>query len=1667
VTLAVAYSPPPAVLFDTPLGALGVAAAAASVPVAIHLLNRNRYRTVPWAAMRFLHGARRRQNRRIRLEQYVLLAVRAAIVLLLVAAMAGVMPWAEQVWARLFPRPTNAAASAVWRTHKVLVLDGSLSMAVRVGSASCFERARAAALRLVESSPAGDGFSVLLMAAPPRRVVAEPSDVGFKVADEIRALRLPHGNTDRAATLTAVEDMLRRSPDKFTQREVYFFTDLQRTTWASRPAVDANAVLQKIQARARTVFVDVGQDGIGNLAVTHLTLGVPLAMTGTSTPVVATVHNYGSEPARQNRVELWVGKARSTAADPPMELRAQLQKTVDVLPGESVAVTFPYAFGAPGEYALQVRIEGDALDLDDRRCAVVSVRDTVPVLLVNGKPAAAPHDRAAGWLNDALNPFGTGRAPRTFPIRPKIVSEGQFADAGLADLSHFACVFLCDVPRLSVAEVRRLDAHLNRGGGVVVCLGPQADLEGYNRLLYRGGEGWLPAHLVERQEAPPGRAFSFQAEEAEYRLPPLEAFAADEHRHSLGAARVRQYVRVEVPPRGRTRRILSFVPNPVVGSPASPPPGGAASAFMPSGDPAVLSRSWQRGQAVLVTTTVNTDWTTWPASPSFLPFMHELLRFAVSGRLREQSATVGDVLEEALPVGSAGIDVAVITPDGRREETRTQDRDDDAVLRWTDTDASGVYRAIIGKDPREYLFAVNVPAASESQQDSESDLARAGAAELHAAFPGWDFEVVTDPAAARPSVAAGSAGAAADAPAAQLGPGVARRLLLAAFTLLVLEVVLAWRTGLGRAALPGESPPPSGRRVAIPLGLGGGLPLLLGAGALLYAALAGEFLGFLPDGLRRAVEAGLDIPPPTADEGMRWRLEYSPYLWDGATDPWLAAALALAVAGVVGILYWNEGRRISVGYRLLFAGLRVGLVLLMLGVLLPQLRLVFERRSLPEIAIVLDDSRSMGHCDDYQDPRVADAAAQLARQSGLDRPSRLQLAQALLTGEQPDWITTLVGRLRFKLRIYHCSDRAAPLGDLAGETESEPYRETIRALRERRPEGEGSRLGGAVRQVLDDFRGAPLAAIVMLTDGVTTEGDDLVKAGTHAARAGVPLFFVGLGESTEPRDLRLHDLQVEDSVYVRDRLIFEVRLSGPGFAGLAVPVTLKEKGRDQVLDTQTIRVEPGGRPARVRLTHRPDEPGEKVFVIEVPEQADQVKPATNHRLERQVLVREDRLIQVLYVEGTARYDYRFLKTLLERERSPDRTSKSIDLKVLLLDADRDYARVDNSAVAELPGKAELGKFDVVIFGDVDPADPRFSGRLSDVADFVREDGGGFLMLAGPSFSPHAYRETPIHDILPVAVTGPQPADYDRTEGFRPALTPVGRLHPVFRFSTQESESDAVWSRLEELYWWSECYRAKPAAEVLAVHPRRGHSGVDGADARHPLVLHQFVGAGRSMFVGLDETWRWRRGDKDDVYHQFWVQSVRHLARNRTGRVSLRLDRQTPYRRGEPIRITVRFPEDVPPPDPGTEVKVLAECWAPGATAPEGETVGLAKVEGSRAAYAGVLARTPEGDYSFRLAEPLVSPPQPHAACKVVEPPGELERLQMNRLDMERAAGETGGRFYTLADAASLPGDLPAGLSVEVGAARPAWLLWNHPACFALVMVLLGGEWFLRRRKHLV
>ncbi len=1712
-----------AVIFESPLAAAGVAGAAVSVPIIIHLLNRRRFRIVEWAAMRFLLAAQKKNSRKMRIEQLLLLIVRCLILLLLVVAMVSVTDWAEKVWRWMNPTGGKGLVSGTTRTHKIIVLDGSFSMGTKAGDSTFFDKARTLAAQIAEGGTSGDGYSVVLMASPPRRIVPEPSEDGRRVASEIRALRATHGNADLAGTLTTIAGLLKASPGKFPAKEVYFVTDMQKSGWLSpRPGDIAGALSVFKQTGAKAVFVDAGQEGLSNLAVTGLEMGDPVTTTIYESRVQATVFNYGE--TQTVNVRFSVGKAREKQAQPAFQLKQVAEVPVQARKGQQTPVAFTYRFPEPGDWVIQVSAGHDALEVDDTRSAVVRVRNEVPVMLVNGKPAADPFDRATEWLRIALNPF-EDKPPPGITARPRVLTPAQFANATTGSLDGTDAVFVCDVARLSGDEVRRLEAHVRQGGAVIFVVGPNVDIGAWNESLYKDGKGLLPAELEKRLPPEPKRsdiAYQLTVPSNGDHLDPLRLFQDPAAREKLVQPVLKQYIHTKPlkASAGEMPRVVlglaSYKVGARPGAEAATPVGPAMIEWRPplpgkaAGDEVKKDeRNPGRGRVVLITTTCNSDWGNWPVSQSFPPLMQETMNYAAGARLRERALLSGDPLEMFLGAMVAGASAKVEPPrdivagaveDEPARNVSISAQGDGSVLRFPETDVTGLYRVTVGSSPREYLFAVNPPAASDDQVTSESNPARISPEDLERAYPEWDVQVVTDLARVKHAVPASVDTT--EVVYAPQGPPLARILLLTVLVLILLEVVLAWRFGhySATASLPQDGPPQKPGLAQYALWAS---PALLFAGlaavgfVLLHHLATGDFLGFLPDSFRSFAERAMNVPPPAAGEGSRWRLEYSSYFSDPKADPWLVATL-LVLAGVgIAFIYQQEGNDISARFRALLVCLRVGILLLMLCVFLPQLRLYFERQGWPDVVILIDDSYSMSTLDAYRDPKIKEAADGLAEKAdlteeekdevarvvaskgGLTKASRLRLAQTLLA-KGDDWLREAMDRRKVRLHVYRFASRAQRLESATTAGEIEKVGNKIREMKAD-PAHDTTQVGTAIRQVLNDFRGSSLAAVIIVTDGASTEGEGLERVGKHADSLNVPLMFVGVGDAHEQRDLYLHDLQAPDSVYVNDRINFQLKVTAQGFpAGVSVPVSLYEKGKEKPLDTKPVRIPEGGRTVDVRLQHRPTEQGEKTYVLRVPVQEGEVD-RENNQIEKTVYARESKMLKVLYVEGYRRYEYHYLKTLLERESARVKGNKSVDLKVVLQDGDPDAPGQDRTMLSGFPvpvrgadthtDKDDLWAYDVVILGDVDP-DPRggggrWAGHMKDLAEWVQERGGGLIVLGGERFSPHAYRNGPLKDVLPIDVSaeGDGGEDDAVTEGYRLELTPSGRTKSMFRFAPDEREGDEIWGKLKEMYWFPQGYTPKRAAEVLAVHPTAKGNGKDGG--RHPLVVEHMAGSGRCLFLGVSETWRWNWREDQAHYNRFWIEAIRYIARSKIDRVELRLDRQTPYRRGEPIKMTVLFPDDQKALDEKAEVKVVYERNPIGKPADkETRSVQLSRLAGTKGTYEATLTQTPEGEYRFSLVTPDVKP-RPRAECKVLAPPGEMEMLRMNEEEMKKAAEVSRGKFYTLDTFGKVIDDLPSGSRVTVNAQGQPVTVWNSWMLFLLALGLFTVEWLLRKTKNLL
>lgn len=799
--------------------------------------------------------------------------------------------------------------------------------------------------------------------------------------------------------------------------------------------------------------------------------------------------------------------------------------------------------------------------------------------------------------------------------------------------------------------------------------------------------------------------------------------------------------------------------------------------------------------------------------------------------------------------------------------------------------------------------------------------------------------------------------------------------------------------------------------------------------------------------LRRYFESLMGVAPVAAGEDTQWHLRFAL----GWPD-WL-----LVVFGVfaVSFVLWNYRRegRAAAATRIFLASLRLMTILLVI-LMLGGLEIAVDRTGLPYLVFMIDDSESMRARDRSEDsdpatpaaePRAPDASAAPLSTKKDPEPTRLERVKEWLARDGGRRLRELTAR--HKLQAHAQSTTVRLVGTAVDDHQVDDLLTRIGAIE---PTGGESRLGANLREVLNNLRGAPPSSVVLVTDGLTTHGEPLPQAAQYAARKNIPVFTIGVGDAGEQRDLELHDLLVDNVVFVDDIVTFEAKLSGQGFAGREVTVALRQKGTEAPLDQRTYKVGPAGEDVKIRLAHRPKEPGTIEYVLDVPPQERELV-TDNNRIERSVEVLKEK-IRVLFVESYPRYEFRFLKNLLEREAT-------VELKVLLLDSDPEYVQQDRSAIEFFPTrKQDLFDQDVIILGDVAPS--LFTpAQLENLRDFVRVKGGGLLLIAGASFTPRSYRDTLLEDLLPVEIGPATNRDVGASGGFTPRLTLEGQANPIFRFAADDEENARIWRNMPRLYWFARVEKAKPGAQVLAENPEEARDGTP-----YPLVATQFFGAGRTYFQAFDSTWRWRYRVEELYHARYWIQAVRYLARSKllgkNRSVELLADRRQ-YRRGDPINLRVRFLDESLAPRTGEGVTLAIEDDRQGNTPLE-----LKPLAGKPSVFEGTLTRSHDGRYRARLSSPSLEGQPPTVDFVVRPPPGELDRVQMNEPDLRAVAELTGARYFPLKDADDLFSVLPPGQRVALHT-DPPFSIWNSWPVLALFALLLALEWVVRKRKSMI
>ena len=651
--------------FLNPLMLAGLGAI--SVPVVIHLLNRHRVRRVTWAAMRFLHVSVARNQRRMNIEDWLLLALRCLLLALLALALA---------------RPTfqNTAAVSRGRTAVtgLILLDNSYSMGLTDGTQSRFDRASKYAETIIDSLPVTSQTAVWLVSDTVRGLIPEPTRDLNLVRKILREAPLSDRGTRLSPAIKSGIEMLQRRGGE--RREIYLLTDGQAGGWE-----ELDETVKLLTAAKRDIHLNliiINDHENYNLGVSDLRLASGLTPVDQSLRFEVQVTNFGHDDARNIAVRLAVD-------DEP----ASDQTVIDSIPaGNAKSVSLFTKLRTEGAHTVTAEITGDRLAADDQRTLAVTATRRLRVLLVDGHAGRPPLETDSFYLRNALAPVDPAAAG-DFYLEPVTITPTELATTRLDD---FSAIALANVPDLSQATAAALVQYLRRGGGLLVFPGDLVNVRFYNTEL-ADRYVLLPATLGLLTEAPDDdHPFHLQAKDYDH---PLVTLWNDPAAGTLASARFAKAYQLQPANTADVHVVVRFT----------------------DGTPAIVERTVGQGRVILFASSANTAWNDLPVRPAFVPLLARSLSALLEQRNKANNIAIGDRFVYRATEEALGKDAIITHGDKLRQFRRVELVENQPVLSSEEIDLAGAYDVTVQTDPPLKLKFAAQADPRESRLDALSD----------------------------------------------------------------------------------------------------------------------------------------------------------------------------------------------------------------------------------------------------------------------------------------------------------------------------------------------------------------------------------------------------------------------------------------------------------------------------------------------------------------------------------------------------------------------------------------------------------------------------------------------------------------------------------------------------------------------------------------------------------------------------------------------------------------------------------------------------------------------------------------------------------------------------------------------------------------------------------
>ncbi|QDV50554.1 glutamine amidotransferase [Gimesia fumaroli] len=620
--------------------------------------------------------------------------------------------------------------------------------------------------------------------------------------------------------------------------------------------------------------------------------------------------------------------------------------------------------------------------------------------------------------------------------------------------------------------------------------------------------------------------------------------------------------------------------------------------------------------------------------------------------------------------------------------------------------------------------------------------------------------------------------------------------------------------------------------------------------------------------------------------------------------------------------------------------------------------------------------------------------------------------------------------------------------------------------------GEQTAIGYSLETISSQLQQEQLVGLLLLSDGAERTlppyDIDVRSQASYFGDSGIPIYTIGFGSSTlqdSSLDLVLETLVIDPLVFEKKSTPISVKVRSLGAANRDLTVRLLVEDRTGKKNGEAGKMIPAPSNSNSRVVTQihptqnnelntvelfwtPEIPGEYKIAVEVVPLEGEIKQ-TNNRLETIVTVQKGGL-QVAYFDSL-RPEQKFIRSMN-------------DPKIQL-----DYFPIgsgfSNSAKNSRPDLKDLSKYDVFIIGDV-PADLLGPTALRKIANRV-EQGAGLLMTGGyHSFGPGGYADTPLETFIPVQLRTSEKQvgnniakDLHHFQDLKMVPTSLGLQRYVMQLDSSAAANQRMWNSLAPLKGANRLRKKHDLVEILA--QSAGNEAV-------PLLFASEVVGGRVRVIAFagDTTFQWFLSGNRREHERFWRQTILWLAHKENdteqsiwARVS---PRNVPPGTHVPIQYGARDAEG----KPVSDVKFTVQVKGPSGKSNQMESMGtgdsssttFSKTKEPGDYWVTVHAEKNGNSLGFDATTRFIVDPRdleldnPAADYSLLEtiaslsggsalPPEELESF-LTRMNKEKSWNKTLVRYRRIS-------------------------LWDNWYFLGLFVLMLTGEWFLRKKKGLV